>query len=497
MQQSDNITNIEKGLVPPQSLEIEEAVLGAMLFDTSANDEVFMIIRNKEVFYKEEHQLIFMALQDLYDTGKPIDLLTVSEKLKSFGNLEKIGGDYYLINLTQCVSSSAHTEYHSRLLLQFYLKRLIIMFNAKITALAYDNRTDVFELIERWQREFDKVSDLTSKGRKTISFESALGYLRKELEVLSDNTDEVPLVGITTGFRRTDKHTGGYRNQNLIILAARPGMGKTSKVLKTAVENVKKNVPVGFISLEMSIHELVARIVAIDTDFHLTQLLKKGFDHAKYFVSYDNHVTRMKDYPLYIDDSGNTDITEIVMTAKMWKRVYGIKLLVVDYLQLMDDKSVKGNREAEMSSISRRLKKLAKELDIPVIALSQLSRAVETRGGSKRPLLSDLRDSGAIEQDADIVEFIYRPEYYKIDMIEEDYEEEIHKQCIRLGANTEIIIAKYRGGSLGTPLLKWIGDKTKFIDVEDNNETVNYTDNYLPLGNVNDAFDNESKTVFD
>lgn len=491
MQQSNQI---EKVKVLPQAQDMECAVLGAMMVDSKGLDEALMIIRNPLVFVKEAHQHIFIAIQRLNDRGNPVDLLTVSQELKAMHKLEDVGGDYYLIQLTQVVSSSAHIDFHSRILLQNYIKRKIIMFNAGITALCYDDATDVFDLLDRWQKEFDNVNDLTSRGRHTVSFKDALAHLREEIEVLSSNKDEVQLVGKTTGFKRTDKHTGGYRNQNLIIIAARPGMGKTSKVLKTIVENVKRGVPVGMISLEMSIHELTARIVAIDTDFHLKQLLKTGFEKLSYFRSYEDHQERMQDYKLVVDDGGTSDITEIVIMAKMWKRVYNIELLVIDYIQLLSDKSVKGNREAEVASISRRLKMLAKELDIPVIALSQLSRAVETRGGSKRPLLSDLRESGAIEQDADIIEFIYRPEYYKIDISEEDYEFESQKNCVRLGANSEIIYAKYRGGSTGTALLKWVGDKTKFIDVEDSADTVAYIDKpieVLPKGDPLTVFDRD------
>lgn len=497
MQQSKQYS-LDKGKLPPQALKLEALVLGALLIDHNASDEVFTIFQDERVFYKETHQLVFKAVHDLWNDGKPVDLATVSQQLKVNGALDRIGGDYALIELTNGLYSSANVEEHSRILLQYYVKRSVIMFNSAITALAYDDSTDIFDLLSRWQKEFDKVTDLTQKGRKTINFSSAIDHLREEVVMLSNNTDEVPLVGITTGLKRTDKHTGGYRDQDLVIIAARPGMGKTAKVLKTAIENVKKDIPVGFVSLEMSIHQLTARSVAIDTDFHLTQLLKKGFEHVNYFVSFDKHGERMKQYPLYIDDSGNSDITDIVIMAKMWKRVYGIKLLIIDYLQLMTDKSVKGNRESEISTISRRLKKLAKELDIPVIALSQLSRAVETRGGSKRPLLSDLRESGAIEQDADIVEFIYRPDYYNIEMNQDDYDNQSQRDCVGLGANSEIIYAKYRGGSLGTALVKWVGDKTKFVDVEDSRDTVEYIDHPLPNVSATDAFDaNDNNTVFD
>lgn len=464
----------------PSAKNFEVNVLGSMLIDRMAGDEVFLLLKSSDVFVVSEHKLIFDAIKKLYNSGKPVDISTVGHQLREDGNLEKAGGDFKLIELTQGLYSSAHVSYHSQILLQQYLKRMIILFNSKITALAFDETTDVFELISKWQKEFDKIADVTSKGRQTISFPEALSVLKKEVELLSNKKDDALVVGVPTGFKRIDKHTGGYRPQNLIIVAARPGMGKTAKVLKTAVSNLRVGNPVGFISLEMSIHQLAARVVAIDTDFHLRQLLKDGFEHVKYFNRYDEHCLRMNKYPLYIDDSGNNDISDIVLIAKLWVRLYDIKVLVIDYLQLMSDKSVKGNREQEISSISRRLKLLAKELNIPVIALSQLSRSVETRGGSKRPLLSDLRESGSIEQDADIVEFIYRPEYYGLEMLEDDYDDTTHKQCIRLGANTEIIIAKYRGGSVGVSLLRWIGDKTKFVDVEDVNDVVKYIDGIEP-----------------
>lgn len=489
------------GLIPPQSVEFERLVLAALMIDSKVSDEFFSIIRTPEVFFKYENQLIYKAISDLWTKGEPIDIATVAQQLRVNKDLDKVGGDVAIIQMTQGVFSSANLEFHSRILLQYYVKRMVIMFNAKITALAYDDSTDIFDLLSRWQKEFDKVTDLTQRGRKTIEYADAIDHLREEIVMLSKNTDDVPLVGITTGLKRTDRHTGGYRNQDLVIIAARPGMGKTAKVLKTAIENVKKGIPVGFISLEMSVHQLTARSVAIDTSFHLTQLLKKGFEHVNYFVSFDDHAKRMKEYPLYIDDSGQSDISDVVITAKMWKRVFGIKLLIVDYLQLMTDKSNKGNRENEISTISRRLKMLAKELDIPVIALSQLSRAVETRGGSKRPMLSDLRESGAIEQDADIVEFIYRPGYYQIDMNVADYDNPKDVEAINNGANTEIIYAKYRGGSLGVALVKWVGDKTKFVDVEDPSDTADVVNNILPHVNPTDAFDNpfveQSKTVFD
>jgi len=492
----DNRFKMPIGKLSPQSIELEQTVLGAMIVDGKAVDEVMTIINSSDVFYKQEHLFIFEAIARLYASGTGIDLRLVSNELKKTGKLEAIGGDYYLIDLCQKIASSAHVEFHSRILVQNYIKRRVILMNAQITGLCYQDDTDVFDMLDSYQKSFDAIVDVTAVGRRSITFPDALDHLKSEIELLSNKTDEVPLIGVTTGFKREDKHTGGYRPQDLVIIAARPGMGKTAKVLKTVIENVKNGLAVGFISLEMSSHQLTARSVAIDTDFHLGQLLKTGFDKTQYFERYEHHSERMKKYKLYIDDSGQSDINQVVITAKTWHRVNKIELLVVDYLQLMHDKSIRGNREQEISSISRRLKMLAKELNIPIIALSQLSRAVETRGGSKRPLLSDLRESGSIEQDADIVQFIYRPGYYKVDMNEDDYDSQDQKNLVHKGADTEIIYAKYRGGSTGTTLLRWIGDKTKFIDVADDSEAVDYIDKPLPRMSTTQAFE-PKETVFD
>lgn len=489
-------SEIIKGKLPPQAIDLEEAVLGAMLIDKSGLEDAMLILPTAEVFYKYEHQLIFQAIVSLYNQGEPIDLLTVSNELKKQQQLENSGGDLYLIQLSQKISSSAHIDYHCRIVLQHWMRRKIIMFSSQNISFAYDDGVDVFDLLRGWQKAFDSIEDSISTGRTTMSFPAALQNLKESVQLLSNNKDEVKLVGIDTGFSIINKSTGGYRKQDLVIVAARPGMGKTSYVLKCAIENCKKDEAVGIISLEMSVEQLTARAVAIDTSFHLGQLLKKGFEKNDYFQSYTQHQERMSKYPLYIDDSGKTDITDIVIQAKLWQRKYGIKVLIIDYIQLMTDRSVKGNREAEISSISRRLKKLAKELNIPIIALSQLSRNCETRGSSKRPLLSDLRDSGAIEQDADIVQFLYRPEYYHIDIDESQYDDSLHG-LISAGANSEVIFAKYRAGSVGTTLLRWVGDKTKFVDVTDGFERVEYIDNKeLPKPSPGEAFDVEDENHF-
>lgn len=487
------VIELKRGYLPPQAIDIEQVVLGAAMVSASCLDDLASIILTPEIFYKEQHRVIYQAIATLYSAGNPIDLLTVSEQLKKMEQLEIAGGYVYLVNLTQQVSSTGHQEYHCRILLQYYIKREVIRLNSEVIEMAYSENTDSIDLLSKFQNGIDAVGNVVANGRQSISFPNALQHLRQEVEMLTNNTENnIQLVGVATGFNVTDAHTGGYRAGDLVILAARPGMGKTAKVLKTAIANVSNGNAVGFISLEMSTHQLTARAVALDTNFHLSQLLKKGFEKQEYFQTLQAHINRMSKYGLHIDDTGQSDINEVKITAKLWKRKHGIKLLVVDYLQLMTDRTVKGNREQEISSISRKLKLLAKELGIPVIALSQLSRAVETRGGSKRPLLSDLRESGAIEQDADIIEFIYRPEYYKIEMIADDYDSDKHRTAINDGGNTEIIYAKYRGGSTGTAILQWIGDKTKFIDPMDSTDTAEYIDEdntLLPTATPTEAFD--------
>lgn len=461
---------IVKGLVPPQAIDMEQAVLGAALIDSNGLFDVIGVLKTPEAFYKEPHKHIYTAILSLFESNKPVDLLTVSDKLKSMGKLEAAGGDFYLIELSQKISSSAHSEYHARIILQKYIARSIIVFNSKITAAAYDDTTDVFELLARWSKEFDSVADLITVGRTTMQWKPSLQELKQTVEMLSRNDEASKLVGVDTGFKRINHFTGGYRKQDLVIIAARPGMGKTAKVLKTAVANLKADVPVGIISGEMSMAQLTARAFAIDTDFHLNQLMKYGFEKSEYFVTMNAHINRVENWPLHVDDSGNMDITDVIIKAKDWHRKHKIQVLIIDYIQLMKDRSKKWNsRSDELMDISRRLKLLAKELNIPVLVLAQVNRDCEKRGSNKRPVPSDIKDCGAIEQDADVIEFIYRPSEYDIEIDPNDYDDKLAR-LVEKGANAEIIFAKYRGGAKATTLLKWIGDKTKFVDVDDDAE---------------------------
>lgn len=481
------VIDLQKGKLPPQSVEIEESVLGAMLNDSRSIDECMMIIKSPDVFYKESNKLIFSAMFDLYSENSAIDLLTVGARLRSMGSLERAGGDYHLMTLMQKIASGAHIEIHSRILQQYYVKRQLIRDASVLLSTAYDADKDCHELLKEWGTSLDHLTEQISSGRKNITYSEGLALVASRVEFLTNKSPE-EVTGARTGFKVIDQFTGGYQPGELIVDAARPGMGKTAKMLKCALENARIGDGVGIISAEMSAVQLITRTVAIDTNFHLTQLTKKGFEKSDYFVTLNNHRHRMKDFPIYIDDTASPDIRMVQATLRMWKRKFNIKIAIIDYLQLLSDTSKSGNREQEIASISRKLKALAKELQIPVIALSQLSRAVESRGSSKRPMLSDLRESGAIEQDADMVCFIYRPEYYNI---------EVDEELLAMGANTEIIFAKYRGGAPGTTIgLHWQGDKTKFedpadIDASGNNNADEKETRILPKVEPSQAFDTE------
>lgn len=472
------VIDFAKGKIPPQAVDLEESVIGALLVDSNSIDECLIIIKSPEVFYKESNKVIFHAIMELYADNEPIDMITVGARLRTMNKIDIAGGDYNLVTLTQKIASGAHIEFHSRLLQQFYIKRQLIRDASVMLSTAYDTDKDSLELLNEWGASLDLLNEQIASGKKNISYSEGLNLVEKRVEFLTNKSPE-EVTGALTGFKVMDQFTGGFQPGELIIDAARPGMGKTAKMLKCAIENAKVGNAVGILSAEMSAVQLITRTVAIDTDFHLTQLTKKGFEKPEYFSGLNTHKHRMKDYPIYIDDTASPDIRHVQATLRMWKRKFDIKIAIVDYLQLLSDTTKQGNREQEIASISRKLKGLAKELNIPVIALSQLSRAVEQRGSSKRPMLSDLRESGSIEQDADMVTFIYRPEYYNI---------EVDEEWLAMGANTEIIFAKYRGGAPGTTIgLHWQGDKTRFSDpVVPSCDS--HDDSMLPTVSAADAF---------
>ena len=452
------IINLEKGKLPPQALDLEEAVLGAMMIDKKGVDEVIDILQS-EAFYKDAHKHIFEAIFQLFTDSQPIDLLTVSSQLKKNAKLDLAGGDFYLIQLTQKVSSSAHIEFHSRIILQKYIQRSLIRISSEIIEESYDETTDVFDLLDKAESKLYEVTQGNIK-RSSETAQSLVIQAKKRIEEIANKEG---LSGIATGFEKLDKVTSGWQPSDLVIIAARPGMGKTAFVLSMA-RNIAIDFgpPVALFSLEMSSVQLITRLISSETGLS-SEKLRTGKLEKHEWEQLSVKVKDLEKAPLFIDDSPSLSIFDLRAKARRLASQHGIKLIIVDYLQLMTaggNGKGGGNREQEISTISRNLKALAKELEVPVIALSQLSRAVETRGSSKRPLLSDLRESGAIEQDADIVSFIYRPEYYKI----EEWDDE---DASPTAGQAEFIIAKHRNGSLENIRLKFIGNLGKFDNLEE------------------------------
>lgn len=455
------VINLEKGKLPPQAVELEEAVLGAMMIDKKGVDEVIDMLQ-PDAFYRDSHRHIYEAIRELFTQTQPIDLLTVSAQLKKNGTLEAAGGDYYLIQLTQKISSSAHIEFHSRIILQKFIQRSLIRISSEIIEDCYDETTDVFDLLDTAESQLYEVAQGNTKKNSETAQMLVLQAKRRIQEI----ANKEGLSGVPTGFEKLDKVTSGWQPSDLVIIAARPGMGKTAFILSMARNMaIDHKAPVAIFSLEMSSVQLITRLISSETGL-TSEKLRTGKLEQHEWEQLSTKVKDLESAPLFVDDTPSLSVFDLRAKARRLASQHGIKIIIIDYLQLMTagskDSKGKGigNREQEISTISRNLKALAKELNIPVIALSQLSRAVEARTGHKRPLLSDLRESGAIEQDADIVSFIYRPEYYKIP----DWDDEDNSPT----QNTaEFIIAKHRNGSLENIRLKFIGNLGKFANLEE------------------------------
>ena len=448
----EDLSSLMYGRVMPQALDLEEVVLGASMLDK----EAFSIIVEKlrpDTFYLQAHQDIYQVMMDLFANSKPIDILTVHEELKKRGKLDGIGGVNYLMNLTNKVGSAANIEYHAHIVLQKYIQRQLIHISTLTISEAFADQKDVLEMLDAAEQ---KLFDITDKNLNTgfQKISSVAAEVQKNIELLSQREDG--LTGVSTGFKELDKITNGWQRSDLIIIAARPGMGKTAFTLSLAANASESGVGVGIFSLEMANEQLVQRLISMDSMIPATTL-REGSLKADQWPILANSVEHLSELPIFIDDTPAINIFELRAKCRRLKQNHGIGLVVIDYLQLMSagDSNKRGNREQEISSISRALKGMAKELDLPVIALSQLSRAVETRGGDKKPQLSDLRESGAIEQDADIVTFIYRPDYYEL------------ADNMETPANTaEVIISKHRNGSLGVVTLEFIKENVKFVDYQ-------------------------------
>ncbi|MFM9908720.1 MAG: replicative DNA helicase [Chitinophagaceae bacterium] len=457
---SSDLSTMVYGKVPPQAKDLEEAVLGAIMLEKSAFDAVVEILK-PECFYTDGHQRIYRAMQGLQQKNQPIDILTVVEELKTREELEMVGGPYYVTKLTNAVISAANIEAHSRIILQKFIQRELIRISGEIISDSYEDSTDVFDLLDDAE---SKLFEITNNHLRK-NFDSIDTVLVKTVQRIEDmrhrNED---ITGVPTGFASLDRVTYGWQNTDLIILAARPSVGKTAFALnlaRNACLHPTKSTPIAFFSLEMSAGQLVQRILSAESEIWLEKIARGKLEEHEMKQLYAKGIQKLAKAPMFIDDTAALNIFELRAKCRRLKNKHNIGMIIIDYLQLMSGSNDRNsNREQEISKISRDLKGLAKELQVPIIALSQLSREVEKRGakdGNKIPQLSDLRESGAIEQDADMVMFLYRPEYYDITANEFG---ESNK------GETHVRIAKHRNGTLETVKLRALLHIQKFTEWE-------------------------------
>jgi len=451
---SKNINALEHGKLQPQALDLEEATLGALMLEKEAVNTAIDILQPKS-FYKEAHQKIFATIQDLFQKSEPVDIVTVTNELRQRGDLDFVGGAYAVSQLTNRVASAANIEYYARIIAQKYIQRELIRISSEIITEAYDETTDVFTLLDKAESSLFSVAE----GNINKSHDSMSDLIRDAItQIETAKNQESGVIGVPSGFTALDRVTSGWQPSDLVIIAARPAMGKTSYVLSIARNAaVEFKMPVAFFSLEMSSVQLVTRLISAESEIS-SEKLRSGNLRNDEIQQIHTKITGLAESSIFIDDTAGLSVFELRAKARRLKAKHDIKLLIIDYLQLMSGGGDnKGNREQEISMISRSLKSIAKELSIPVLALSQLSRAVETRGGDKRPQLSDLRESGSIEQDADMVQFLHRPEYYGLTEDED-------------GNSTQgvanVIIAKHRNGAVCDVQLKFINELAKFQDLE-------------------------------
>ena len=454
-----DLSSMVYGKVPPQARDLEEAVLGAIMLEKSAFDTVIEILK-PECFYVDAHQRIFRAMQSLAQKSMPIDLLTVVEELRTKEELELVGGPYYVTKLTNAVVSSANVETHSRIILQKFIQRDLIRISGEVISDAYEDSTDVFDLLDEAE---SKLFEITNNHLRK-NFDSIDTVLVKTIQRIEDMRNrQEDITGVPSGFPSLDRITYGWQPTDLVILAARPSVGKTAFALnlaRNAALHATKPTPIAFFSFEMSAGQLVQRILSAESEIWLEKIARGKMEEHEMQQLYRNGIQRLQNAPIFIDDTPALNIFELRAKCRRLKNKHNVSLIIIDYLQLMSGTGDKrsSNREQEISTISRNLKGLAKELGIPIIALSQLSREVEKRKeGDKMPQLSDLRESGAIEQDADMVMFLYRPEYYNITANEFG---ESNK------GETHVRIAKHRNGSLETIKLRALLHIQKFTEME-------------------------------
>ncbi|TBR18622.1 MAG: replicative DNA helicase [Chitinophagaceae bacterium] len=472
---SPDMSTMLFGKVPPQAKDLEEAVLGAILIDKSAFDEVSELLK-PECFYVEAHSRIFTAMQGLAVRSYPIDILTVSEELKKKGELDIVGGAYYITKLTNSVVSSAHTKSHTKIVLQKFIQRELIRISGEIIGDAYEDSKDVFDLLDDAEKKLFEITN--NHLRKNFSELSTVivDTIKRIDELRSKNED---VTGVPTGFPSLDKITHGWQNTDFIVLAARPGVGKTAFALnlaRNAARHPTKPTAVGFFSLEMSAAQLVQRLLSAESEILHEKIARGKMEDHEMKQLYVRGIQPLSHAPIYIDDTAAINIFDLRAKCRRLKNKHDVGMIFVDYLQLMsgssDNKNV--NREQEISNISRNLKAIAKELSIPIFALSQLNRETEKRA-DKMPQLSDMRESGAIEQDADMVIFLVRPDYNDITTNEQG--EDIRGQVT-------VRIAKHRNGSTGDLKLKALLHIYKFIEYDDAHANIHLPGNYRSVSDT-------------
>lgn len=451
----------EIGRQQPQAVDFEEAVLGACLIEKDAFGLVGESLTPSS-FYDTKHQLIYNAIQQLASENKPIDVLTVTNQLRTNGDLDDAGGMYYIAELSQKVLSSAHIEYHAQIIAQKALARQLITYASGILRNAFDEGQDISELMQSAEGKLFELSK-TSMKKDFTQIDPVIKLAYEQLHKAASNVDG--MSGIPSGFDKLDAITNGWQKSDLIIIAARPAMGKTAFVLSMA-KNIAVNykIPVAMFSLEMSNVQLVNRLIVNVCEI-TGDKIRSGKLAPYEWTQLDTKINDLYNAPLYVDDTPSLSVFELRTKARRLVREHGVQMIIIDYLQLMNASGMSYNsRQEEVSTISRSLKQLAKELEIPIIALSQLNRGVENRPATdenpdnKRPQLSDLRESGAIEQDADMVCMIHRPEYYHL------YKD---AQGNSTKGVAEIIIAKHRNGQVGDVRLKFISDYARFANIDD------------------------------
>ncbi len=449
------------GRVPPRDLDVEQAVLGALMLEKDAYSVVCDLLK-PESFYDPVNSMVYAAIQQLGAAQKPIDMLTVTEQLRLDGNLEKIGGPVVVSELTSRVLSGANVEYHARIVAQKYLARELISFSSDISTKAFDEVHDVDDLLQEAEGRLFEISQRNVK-KDVTQINPVIEQAIKQIQAAANRASG--LSGLESGFHELDKLTSGWQSSDLIIIAARPAMGKTAFVLSMA-KNMAVNyeIPVAIFSLEMSNVQLVNRLISNVCELG-GEKIKSGQLSPMEWDQLMSRVKELQDARLYIDDTPSLSILELRTKARRLVREHQVRFIIIDYLQLMNATGMKfGSREQEVSMISRSLKQLAKELDIPIVALSQLNRSVETRGkdgdrDSKRPQLSDLRESGAIEQDADIVCFIHRPEYY--------LRSDTDMEGRNIRGLAEFIVAKHRSGRVDDVKMRFRKEFARFENWED------------------------------